>query len=200
MRKRVHSDKPVAVADFKRDSAKEIAARKLIKATERPIDSPLPPAPYKLTREDALSCYRGVMEVYQSQDTHRIVFGRDRECERVVSFLDKNIETADSGLIYLCGHPGTGKTSMLNQLLQTYEGDQKIMICKYNANSYREFPVLLKDLVNQVNEKCENSNLKKKRKTSTGSQKSAKKSITQINRVLGEDGMIHELIKGIISC
>ena len=87
---------------------------------------------------------------------------------------------------------------MLNQLLQTYEADEKIMICKYNANSYREFPLLLKDLVNQVNEKCDNSNLKKKRKNSTDSHKSGKK-IAQINRVLGEDGMIHELIKGIIS-
>ena len=115
MRKRVHSDKPTTAAEFKRDSAKEVAVRKLIKATEKPID--LPPPPYILTREDALACYRGVMEVYQSQDTHRIVFGRDRESERVLSFLDKNIETAESGLIYLCGHPGTGKTSILNQLL-----------------------------------------------------------------------------------
>ena len=138
------------------------------------------------------------MEVYQSQDTHRIVFGRDRENEQVLSFLDKSIETAESGLIYLCGHPGTGKTSMLNQLLQTYEGDPKIMILKYNANSYREFPLLLKDLVNQVNQKCENSNLKRKRNNSTDSQRSGKK-IAPTNWVLDEDGMIHELIKAIIS-
>lgn len=38
MRKRVHSDKPTTAAEHKIDTAKEIAARNLIKAPEKSVE------------------------------------------------------------------------------------------------------------------------------------------------------------------
>jgi len=40
-----------------------------------------------------------------------------------------------SGLMYLCGHPGTGKTSLLNQVLAKVKGYELFM---YNAMTYQD--------------------------------------------------------------
>ena len=75
------------------------------------------------------------------------MIGRDQEGDKIMQFLENNINTADSGLIYLCGHPGTGKTSLLNQVLENFESDKELIVCKFNANSYREFSLMLRELV-----------------------------------------------------
>jgi broad-specificity NMP kinase len=47
------------------------------------------------------------------------------------------------GLLYICGHPGTGKTSSLNLILNDYryEGvysDRDVIIYNYNAMRFSE--------------------------------------------------------------
>ena len=45
------------------------------------------------------------------------IFTRDNEHKIITKFLTDNLRKNKSGLMYLCGHPGTGKTSSLNQIL-----------------------------------------------------------------------------------
>lgn len=45
------------------------------------------------------------------------IYERDKEHTKIHDFLANNIEKQRSGLLYLCGHPGTGKTSSLNFVL-----------------------------------------------------------------------------------
>ena len=83
MRKRVHSTKPVTTETITSD----LKDRKLYK---------LPPKKeaeeeYKLTKEDALSYYRGVIELYKSQDKHVISIGREKELAEISQFLETNI-------------------------------------------------------------------------------------------------------------
>ena len=46
------------------------------------------------------------------------IFDRDDEHAQIRDFLDGNLSTGASGLMYLCGHPGTGKTSSLNYVMK----------------------------------------------------------------------------------
>ena len=52
-----------------------------------------------------------------------------------------------SGLLYVCGHPGQGKTAVINQVLFDYFGDMdstlggiddRLFILKYNAMRYEK--------------------------------------------------------------
>lgn len=68
------------------------------------------------------------------------IYKRETEKEQIIQYLDSNYTKGKSGLLYLCGHPGTGKTSSLNVLIKTkfqveYE---KLIILKYNAMSFTE--------------------------------------------------------------
>ena len=45
------------------------------------------------------------------------IYERDDEHNQIREFLKNGIKTGKSGLMYLCGHPGTGKTSSLNLVL-----------------------------------------------------------------------------------
>jgi Cdc6-like AAA superfamily ATPase len=42
------------------------------------------------------------------------IFNREQEEQQIIQFLMDNYDKKRSGLMYLCGHPGTGKTSLLN--------------------------------------------------------------------------------------
>ena len=46
------------------------------------------------------------------------IFDRDEEHKQIRNFLANNLSTGASGLMYLCGHPGTGKTSSLNYVMK----------------------------------------------------------------------------------
>lgn len=45
------------------------------------------------------------------------IYNRDDEHSKIRKFIETNIRQRKSGLMYLCGHPGTGKTSSLNYVL-----------------------------------------------------------------------------------
>jgi len=53
-------------------------------------------------------------DVGQSQQR---IYTRDKEQGSIEKFIKENIAAEKSGLMYLCGHPGTGKTSSLNIVL-----------------------------------------------------------------------------------
>ena len=67
----------------------------------------------------------------------------------IASFINKNIKHSLSGLLYMCGHPGTGKTSLLNQILSDVH-DESVLIVKLNANSFTSFELLLRHIIKSV--------------------------------------------------
>lgn len=54
-----------------------------------------------------------------------VIYNREKEHEKISEFLTKTIQLGASGLMYLCGHPGTGKTSSLNSVLSEVQSNGK---------------------------------------------------------------------------
>lgn len=59
----------------------------------------------------------------QDQTSLRI-FSREKEEESIMKFIKGNWTASKSGLLYLCGHPGTGKTSTLNMVFDKLREDE----------------------------------------------------------------------------
>ena len=57
-----------------------------------------------------------MLTVFSAQGDGHII-GRSSEKQIIVEFLIDNIKSNKSGLLYICGHPGQGKTALLNQVL-----------------------------------------------------------------------------------
>jgi Cdc6-like AAA superfamily ATPase len=56
-------------------------------------------------------------DVGQNKDSQQLIYTRDKEHKQIYDFLVENMNKKRAGLMYLCGHPGTGKTSSLNMIL-----------------------------------------------------------------------------------
>jgi Cdc6-like AAA superfamily ATPase len=61
-----------------------------------------------------------------------VIYNREKEHSAISEFLCQNHAQKKSGLMYLCGHPGTGKTSSLNFVMQDLA----------NSGQYRFKPVV----------------------------------------------------------
>ena len=72
------------------------------------------------------------------------MFTREEEHSIIGQFLASNLRKGRSGLMYLCGHPGTGKTSSLNQVLQSLRKAalrnrvNEFQLFMYNAMTYTD--------------------------------------------------------------
>ena len=70
-----------------------------------------------------------------------------------------NLRKSKSGLMYLCGHPGTGKTSSLNQILSKLrkaaeKGKEKeFQLYMYNAMAFNDVRAFSLSLLQEVTEK-----------------------------------------------
>lgn len=109
--------------------------------TESPEASPILQV---ITKDGAQKAYQSLLHVFSCSRQHLIV-GRDQEEQAIKSFITSNIESDTSGLLYVCGHPGQGKTAVLNQVLFDYFGEMdsslggisdELYILKYNAMRY----------------------------------------------------------------
>ena len=69
-----------------------------------------------------------------------IIYNRELEHKKINAFLTSNIAKKNSGLMYLCGHPGTGKTSSLNSCLAQLreENNFKFKPILFNAMDFRD--------------------------------------------------------------
>jgi Cdc6-like AAA superfamily ATPase len=81
-------------------------------------------------REKLTRFYTALLSVFSPSNNHLIV-GRNKEEQMLVSNLRSN--SAKSRLIYICGHPGQGKTVVLEQVLHDHFQDSKTLIFSYNA-------------------------------------------------------------------
>jgi len=75
-----------------------------------------------------------------------MIVGRAKEEDAIKNFITRNISDDLSGLLYVCGHPGQGKTALTNQVLFDHFGDldsslggisDSLYILKYNAMRYQ---------------------------------------------------------------
>ena len=78
------------------------------------------------------------------------IFGREKELEKIKGFLNETISRKKSGLMYLCGHPGTGKTSSLNSVLSQMKGNFKPLL--FNAMTYPDVKSFALVLYEQLHE------------------------------------------------
>jgi hypothetical protein len=90
--------------------------------------------PVKMDNKEFLSFtmkyYESLLSVFSSKD--HLIIGRDKEESEIKSHLENS-----SDILYICGHPGQGKTAVLNQVLgDHFENNQNSVIFKYNAMSY----------------------------------------------------------------
>ena len=86
------------------------------------------------------------------------IYRRNYEKDQIKTFIDQKYENSESGLMYVCGHPGTGKTSIIRVILQeiyakTHTDDEyrtSIMVFNYNGMIFKrlyEFSTqLIKDI------------------------------------------------------
>ena len=82
------------------------------------------------------------------------IYQRDEEHEKIQKFLEGNIANNKSGLLYLCGHPGTGKTSSLNYVLSELKkkGSLNFKPLLFNAMTYSDVKQFSISLYNQLHE------------------------------------------------
>lgn len=76
---------------------------------------------YSISDQDVIELYESLLHVFSSRD--HLIVGRDVEGDAIKSFIESNIQQDSSGLMYICGHPGQGKTAVVNQVLFDYFGD-----------------------------------------------------------------------------
>lgn len=76
-----------------------------------------------------------------SASSQMTIYTREKEEQQIQDFLRGNIQKSRSGLMYLCGHPGTGKTSLLNQVIAQMSNDEEVSefeLFQYNAMTYSD--------------------------------------------------------------
>lgn len=83
-----------------------------------------------------------------------IIYNRVEEHKKIIGFLQGNIQKKKSGLMYLCGHPGTGKTSSLNSCLASIRSETKFDFkpILFNAMAYpdvKNFGIILHERLHE---------------------------------------------------
>lgn len=94
-------------------------------------------------------------EALQAGYSDRWVVERERECEILQSAVETAIDDRASHLIYICGPPGTGKTSTVKHLLEKIVDDHKNVLSNsehfmINAGSINSVKSFLSSLCNAL--------------------------------------------------
>jgi hypothetical protein len=102
-------------------SAKVKPSSQQVEEVEEAKDTPSPirkKSPRKIVKRDPdlKVVLQKLLNVFSAQGDGHII-GRSSEKQIIVDFLTDNIKHTKSGLLYICGHPGQGKTALLNQVL-----------------------------------------------------------------------------------
>ena len=88
------------------------------------------------------------------------IFTRDKEQKVITAFINDNMSKGKAALMYLCGHPGTGKTSTLNYVLSSFvSGDikanllSKLEVLMYNAMTFKDVKAFCFQVLDDLAEK-----------------------------------------------
>ena len=135
---KAHNGRRIIKATKKRQDAQINHQSKQVSAQETLVK------PQVMNREKAVSALTSMLRVFSASSGHLIV-GRDQEEQAIKTFITESIQSDESGLLYVCGHPGQGKTAVINQVLFDHFGDldsslggiaDELYILKYNGMRY----------------------------------------------------------------
>jgi ABC-type ATPase involved in cell division len=73
------------------------------------------------------------------------IYCREYEKAQIKGYIDSNLSECKSGLMYVCGHPGTGKSSIIRVILNDLQSKMKsdsafknsIAIFNYNGMIFK---------------------------------------------------------------
>ena len=68
--------------------------------------------PFKLDDKEAVEIFESLLHVFSSRE--HLIVGRNEEEQAIKQFIWDNIKQDVTGLFYVCGHPGQGKTAEVN--------------------------------------------------------------------------------------
>lgn len=89
-----------------------------------------------------------LISVFSAENKHLIV-GRDAEEAAIKQAIES--ERPDERLIYLCGHPGIGKTVVLNQVLHDhFLGSKQFHSIQHNAMQFENLAAYLRSLYSEL--------------------------------------------------
>ena len=78
-------------------------------------------------------------------------------------YLQNYIDKHKSSILYICGHPGQGKTAVLDQVLNDYFKREELVIFKYNAMSFESLVIFLHKFVEDIKDQGQQKFLRNKR-------------------------------------
>ena len=89
--------------------------------------------------------------VYSAGDHHLIV-GREKEEQAIKEQIEQYMRS-DGGIIYICGHPGQGKTVVLQQVLHDYfesTQNKNVVVFNYNAMTFDTLQAFLDKFLSEI--------------------------------------------------
>ena len=86
------------------------------------------------------------------------IYNRQYEKSQIKEYIEENIEGKKSGLMYVCGHPGTGKSSIIRIILKEFEErmakdsefDKNFKIFNYNGMIFKKLYDFSTELIRDI--------------------------------------------------
>jgi len=120
--------------------------QRILKIVKPKVDHQAPKLDLDAAKTTLVSFYRALINVFSASDSHLIV-GRDKEEAKICACL----KSARNKLIYICGHPGQGKTAVLNQVLHDHFSER--LVFKYNAMTFNSLATFVTQLNSDIESK-----------------------------------------------
>lgn len=83
------------------------------------------------------------------------LIGRDSEREQLTQFLDRCTSKSPSGCLYVSGPPGTGKSAMINSMVEKYAKQDNVKTAYINCMSIKSSKDLYITLLGEINQNKE---------------------------------------------
>lgn len=99
------------------------------------------------------SPYSSVKSLFQCSNRPRRLVARDLECKAICDFFERSVLAKNSGSLYISGNPGTGKTAMVDQVLDDYSAQLEILqvsVVKINCMSLQETRRIYAEIASQL--------------------------------------------------
>lgn len=101
-----------AVKEIKEKEKKEARkVKKIVKAKGEANKAKLDLSKERFV-EETLKLYMALLSTFSSRD--HLIVGRDKEEEQIKTWLENGLAQQESQFLHICGHPGQGKTAVLN--------------------------------------------------------------------------------------
>ncbi|KAF2857092.1 cell division control protein Cdc6, partial [Piedraia hortae CBS 480.64] len=110
----------------KRSDKVIVTPRRRVLAVSSPSPSRLIKTPVTSSRRTA-AVYHQARQLFSRCSTG-CLFGRDEERSQLSTFLDSALSSKSGGCLYISGPPGTGKSALVNETIETYKARVSLTI------------------------------------------------------------------------